>query len=202
MSDVLSSLNLKPLKITCTSSDCGNGLHCFQATSKMRELNVAGHCRSCNASLVDWKRVHSKDPDDIDHTVEMLNKETIRHHFWHSEFDQKAINHARRKGRSGLEMAARARIRTSIGVRGSFDGRQTPRTGNVLYYAQHATASCCRKCVETWHGVPIEQPLSADQIEYLAKLCLKYVFERMPNLTEHGETIPPARGRRSSKKTQ
>ncbi len=34
------------------------------------------------------------------------------------------------------------------------DGRQTPREGNTIFYAQHATASCCRTCIEYWHGIP------------------------------------------------
>jgi len=34
------------------------------------------------------------------------------------------------------------------------DGRQTPWRGHPVFIAQHATATCCRGCLEKWHGVP------------------------------------------------
>src|SRR5256885_7482495 len=87
--------DLKPLKIKCTSSNCGAGLHCFRQTKKMAETKQGGRCRYCGADLVDWKRVHRKDKQDADNTFRMLKYELIRHHFWHLEIDQKAVNHAR-----------------------------------------------------------------------------------------------------------
>jgi uncharacterized protein DUF4186 len=179
--------DLKPLKITCTSSNCGAGLHCFRQTRKMAATNQGGRCRYCGADLVDWKRLHRNDEQDIAYTFRMLKYELIRHYFWHLEIDQKAANHARKKGWKGLQVAAERRIRSSVGP-GSppFDGRQTPREGNVIYYAQHATASCCRKCIEEWHGIPPGRPLSGDEIAYLAGLVMLYVRERLPSLPQDG----------------
>jgi hypothetical protein len=34
------------------------------------------------------------------------------------------------------------------------DGRQTPMRGHPVFIAQHATATCCRSCLEKWHGIP------------------------------------------------
>jgi hypothetical protein len=184
---------LEPLDITCTSSDCSQGLHCFRATTEMLEKNDGGKCRSCGASLVDWKRVHKKDLADAAHTIKMLEYELIRHHFWHVTIDEHAVKHARRKGKVGMRVAAEKRIRTSVGVKNSFDGRQTPKEGNALYYAQHATASCCRKCMEEWHDIPPDRPLTEEEIKYLTELCVLYVEQRLPQLTELGEKIPRAR---------
>jgi hypothetical protein len=43
------------------------------------------------------------------------------------------------------------------------DGKQTPYRGHPVFVAQHATATCCRGCLEKWHGIPRGQPLSARQ---------------------------------------
>jgi hypothetical protein len=34
------------------------------------------------------------------------------------------------------------------------DGKQTPFKGHPVFIAQHATATCCRGCLEKWHGIP------------------------------------------------
>ena len=34
------------------------------------------------------------------------------------------------------------------------DGRQTPMRGHPVFVAQHATATCCRSCLEKWWKVP------------------------------------------------
>jgi hypothetical protein len=34
------------------------------------------------------------------------------------------------------------------------DGRQTPMRGHPVFVAQHATATCCRDCLNKWHDIP------------------------------------------------
>ena len=34
------------------------------------------------------------------------------------------------------------------------DGKQTPMRNHPIFVAQHATATCCRGCLEKWHGIP------------------------------------------------
>lgn len=34
------------------------------------------------------------------------------------------------------------------------DGKQTPMKGYPVFTAQHATATCCRDCIEKWHKFP------------------------------------------------
>ena len=89
----LKPLQLESLKVTCMSSDCDNDLHCFKATRAMKDADEVGRCRSCGINLVDWERVHQQDLTDVQYTFEALKHEMIRHHFWHVEIDQKAINY-------------------------------------------------------------------------------------------------------------
>jgi len=191
--------NLKPLGVTCTSSDCESGLHCFKKSNSMSE-SERGRCRSCGAELIDWERVHKRDLQDAKFTFEALKYEMVRHHFWHKSVDQRAENHARRKGRIKLHEAVRKRLEKSVGpANPPFDGRQTPDEGNIIYYAQHALACCCRTCMNYWHGVPKDVPLSDEQINYFAELVMMYVHERMPDLTEEGERVQPIRHIRATR---
>ncbi len=65
-----------------------------------------------------------------------------------------------------------------------WDGRQTPFTGNLIYYAQHATATCCRKCAEEWHGINRDRPLTKEEINYMVDLIMLYIKKRVPDLPE------------------
>jgi hypothetical protein len=155
-----------------------------------------GRCRECGADLIDWDRVHALDPEDVQHTFASLRKEMFRHYFWHVPLDRRAANYALRRGVSGTREAARARLRRSVGpARPYRDGYQTPRegSGNPIHYAQHATATCCRRCIEVWHGIPRGQALGEDMVLYLAELVVLYIGERVPELTEGGQYVAPLR---------
>jgi hypothetical protein len=93
-----------------------------------------------------------------------------------------------------MRIAAEKRIRSSVGARAPFrDGAQTPWNGHILYYAQHATASCCRTCIAEWHGISSGRALTNEEIEYLTDLVYAYVAERMPDLTDDGVKVPSIR---------
>lgn len=192
---------LKPLKITCTSTDCESELHCFKAKRRVKDRLLPGPCRECGVQLVDWDRVHRRDLADQAYTFDALRHELIRHHFWHKEIDERAVNHATRKGKRKLRAAAKHRLATSIGPASQKlyrDGLQTPMAGNVLFYAQHATASCCRKCVEYWHDIPSDRDLTPEELDYLCDLAWRYVEDRMPDLPEEGQYVPGRRRKSTS----
>ena len=159
-----------------------------------------GQCRSCGAELIDWERVQRRDIADADATFAALQREWIRHHFWHRTIEEGAEFHARRKGRIRLRETAAKQLRRSIGAEQPFrDGQQTTmKGGNIIHDAQHALACCCRGCLEYWHGIPKGAELTQDQIDYFTDLVMRYVDDRMPALTEEGEKIPPRRRRKAS----
>jgi hypothetical protein len=43
------------------------------------------------------------------------------------------------------------------------DGKQTPFKGHPVFIAQHATATCCRGCLEKWHQIPRGRELSREE---------------------------------------
>lgn len=192
-----SGASLPPLKVSCTSSKCEEGLHCFLQKKRQKAKAVhenpggtGGRCRACGVDLVAWDRIYRRELSDVGYTFQMLKYELVRHHFWHLELDQKAVNHASRKGIRGMRAAAGQRLRTSVGnANPAYDGRQTPKSGNALFYAQHATATCCRKCIEEWHGVPLGVPLSEEVIAYFTEMLMHFISERLPQLEEEGIKI-------------
>src|SRR5260370_5676215 len=122
---------LKPLNVTCTSTDCENGLHCFKKSRQMAEADK-GHCRACGVDLIDWHRVHQRDAKDGDFVFASLRNEYVRHHYWHKPIDIRAENHARRKGIIKLQAAVVIRLQKSLSPANYRDGMQTPREGNII----------------------------------------------------------------------
>lgn len=183
----------EPLPIKCTSSDCKNGLHCFKATRKMAKVD-RGKCRSCGADLVDWSRVHRRDMGDAPYTFAALQHELIRHYHWHKTIDDRALNHARRKGRQKLNDAARHRLAKYLAPANPVrDGFQTPFTGNSIFYAQHAVACCCRTCLEYWHAIPKGRELTPAEFEYCVQLVTLYLEQRLSDLADEPQHVPVER---------
>lgn len=53
------------------------------------------------------------------------------------------------------------------------EGKQTPWRGHPVFVAQHATATCCRGCLEKWYGIPRGVALSeAEQAFILSMIAL------------------------------
>ena len=110
-----------------------------------------------------------------------LKYEHIRHDFWCKvQLTPRALAFARKHGRSGILREARKRVETKLVQPGRFaDWGQTPfeNTGNAIHFAQHATATCCRACLATHHGVAPGAPLTGAQIERILE-CVRLYWER------------------------
>ena len=47
------------------------------------------------------------------------------------------------------------------------DGRQTPWRGHPVFVAQHATATCCRGCLEKTHGIAKGHALTDEELRHV-----------------------------------
>jgi predicted Fe-S protein YdhL (DUF1289 family) len=47
------------------------------------------------------------------------------------------------------------------------DGKQTPMRKHPVFVAQHATATCCRGCLQKWHAITKGHELSAAEKQYV-----------------------------------
>jgi hypothetical protein len=55
------------------------------------------------------------------------------------------------------------------------DGKQTPYRGHPVFVAQHATATCCRTCLQRWHGIPKGRELTADEQAYAVDVICRWI---------------------------
>ncbi|MCD8330202.1 MAG: DUF4186 domain-containing protein [Lachnospiraceae bacterium] len=59
------------------------------------------------------------------------------------------------------------------------DGKQTPMRGHPVFIAQHATATCCRGCLEKWHRIPKGCELTEEQQEYVVNVLMEWIERQM-----------------------
>ncbi|HCW24419.1 MAG TPA: DUF4186 domain-containing protein [Lachnospiraceae bacterium] len=59
------------------------------------------------------------------------------------------------------------------------DGKQTPMRGHPVFPAQHATACCCRSCLEKWHGIPQGRELTKDEQSYIVSVLMEWIRRQM-----------------------
>jgi hypothetical protein len=182
---------LEPLKVRCTDTKCEEGLHCFRPNFRKRawKKDYQGACNECGEKLHEWDPEKRRDRSDIPAIFRDLRTEFIRHEFFHRAFDADALDDARHRGRDGLHARVRKSLKAGIGAAKPWrDGNQTPMVGSAINYARHATATCCRKCLEYWYNVPRGRALTEGELDFCEALVTTYLDERADALW------PPAPG--------
>jgi hypothetical protein len=61
------------------------------------------------------------------------------------------------------------------------DGKQTPMRNHPIFVAQHATATCCRGCLEKWHGIAKGHELSAKERGYILSVLRRWLVGQVAN---------------------
>jgi hypothetical protein len=56
------------------------------------------------------------------------------------------------------------------------DGKQTPMRNHPIFVAQHGTGTCCRGCLEKWHGIPRGHALTADEKAYIMSVLRRWLI--------------------------
>ena len=55
------------------------------------------------------------------------------------------------------------------------DGRQTPMHGHPVFKAMHATACCCRDCLNKWYSVPLHRELTESEQRRIVNLLMAWI---------------------------
>jgi hypothetical protein len=55
------------------------------------------------------------------------------------------------------------------------DGKQTPMKGHPVFIAQHGTATCCRKCIQKWHGIGKGRALNSQETDFIVALIMGWI---------------------------
>lgn len=61
------------------------------------------------------------------------------------------------------------------------DGKQTPTKGHPVFVAQHATATCCRECLNKWHKIPKNRLLTEDETNQVVGLIIEWINNEYNN---------------------
>jgi hypothetical protein len=114
---------------------------------------------------------------DLDELFAALAKSDFRAGFALNDIDRRyLLEH----GRAKLRAQARTILQDRLApARPRNDGKQTPTRGHPVFLAQHATAVCCRGCVETWHGIPQGRVLHPAEMEYLLDVLQRWLGEQV-----------------------
>ncbi len=109
----------------------------------------------------------------IEQCLEALSKSKFRSTF---KLPAKELQYLNEKGFETIEAHARDFIRERLAPAHPVnDGRQTPMKNHPVFIAQHATATCCRKCLAKWHRIPQRIVLTEDQINYIVRVILRWL---------------------------
>ena len=90
--------------------------------------------------------------------------------------------YARAKGKETIDRHAHEMLAKRVGPAHPFkDGKQTPYRGHPVFTAQHATATCCRGCIERWHHIPRGRALTDAEVDALARLVMAWIERDLVN---------------------
>lgn len=115
----------------------------------------------------------TRSTDQIDARLDRLGTQPFRAKFHlrgreRAMVDQKGLRVIRRHGADLLaRRVAPAQPRN--------DGKQTPYRGHPVFVAQHATATCCRTCLERWHAIGKGRELNAEEREYILDVVERWL---------------------------
>lgn len=61
------------------------------------------------------------------------------------------------------------------------DGRQTPMRNHPAFVAQHATATCCRGCLQKWHRIPKGRALTEEETAHVLAVMERWLRGQLPD---------------------
>jgi hypothetical protein len=115
-------------------------------------------------------------PPDLDPVFERLSHSTFRRRFRLGAVEgrylaQKGLETVLAHGEKFIEeRLAPAEPRN--------DGKQTPMRNHPVFVAQHATATCCRGCVEKWHGIARGHALTTEEKAYILAVLRRWLVSQ------------------------
>ncbi len=110
---------------------------------------------------------------DMDELFRGLGKSRFRSRF---RLSGKDANYLSQKGLETITEHARDFVTKRLAdAYPANEGRQSPMRNHPVFVAQHATGTCCRKCLEKWHHIPRGKPLTETDISYIIKVLTRWL---------------------------
>ncbi len=115
----------------------------------------------------------------IEQALNKLQKSKFRASF-HLSAQERA--YTKEKGMDVIRSHAEDFVRTRLAPAGiPNDGKQTPMRGHPVFKAQHATACCCRGCLNKWYRVKQGVEFSEVQQQKIVNLLMAWIEKEMQN---------------------
>lgn len=109
---------------------------------------------------------------NIDKMLENLAKSKFRNSF---KLGKKYIDYIDKVGLIKIKSHAKDFIKKRLAVKPLNDGHQTPYKGHPVFIAQHATATCCRKCLNKWYKIDLNKTLTYEEITDISNIIMKWI---------------------------
>jgi hypothetical protein len=175
----------KSLNLVCGRSACDEELHTFRPLSMDLSAASLVPCTKCGFELIGHDPSAIRMTRDAERLFALLQREWIRHFFFHLPLTDRIRQYAIKHGRQELLEIAVGQLRSGrmIGYSPRWDSQQTAMLrGTIVHWARHAVACCCRRCMAYWHAIPMSATLAESDIEYFQGLIMRYIDLRLPDL--------------------
>jgi len=116
-------------------------------------------------------------PKKVDSALELLKRSSFRSKFKLTDRDRQYIQD---KSIETIKDHAFKFINSRIAP--GFpknDGKQTPMKGHPAFIAQHATATCCRGCLQKWHKIQKGRALSDNEVGFVVNLIMGWIEKQI-----------------------
>ena len=109
----------------------------------------------------------------VENILKSLNNSKFRSSF---SLKQKDLEYIEKKGLSEIRKHAYDILEKRLVPADILnDGKQTPMRGHPVFIAQHATATCCRGCLEKWHHIPKGREITRQELDYIVEVIMMWI---------------------------
>src|SRR5574338_189693 len=106
--------------------------------------------------------------NDVQEVLSRLSHSSFRSRI---RLQAKELDYLRKKGMSEVLRHAAEFMENRLAPASPVnDGKQTPWHNHPVFVAQHATATCCRGCLQKWHHIPKGRALTAEEQQYIVNV--------------------------------
>jgi hypothetical protein len=116
---------------------------------------------------------------DIEAVIAVLARSTFRAGF---KLNARDLSYLQEKGLAQVLRHAEEFVQKRLAPASiANDGKQTPMRGHPVFVAQHATACCCRGCLQQWHAIPQGRELTLEEQAYIVVVLERWLQSYVNN---------------------
>lgn len=109
----------------------------------------------------------------VENILKSLSKSKFRSSF---SLKQKDLEYIEKKGLNEIRKHAYDFLeKRLVPANITNDGKQTPMRGHPVFIAQHATATCCRGCLEKWHHISKGRKITKQELDYIVEVIMMWI---------------------------